>query len=175
MEKISIEGCRRPMRFAVFSDGFKVFKVTQEQAARFVKDDLPKLTAKPLKEREWYHGYIIMDYGDGRVDVGYLHGDLSKADKDRLIPRKYFKHSDKGCAYVPSREFYKVQTFAGCDFKIPYGGSDNQWFVDNLKGKLVNMQLNPELKKVLTGFEEEVLDNYFGKGNWEKFFRHVWS
>ena len=172
MEKISIEGCRRPMRFAVFSDGFKVFKVTQEQAVRFVKSELPALMGNPLHEREWYHGYIIMDLGDGRVEVGYLHGDLSKATKGDHIPPKY---SNKGCAYVASREFYIVQTFADCDFKIPYGGSDNQWFVDNLKGKLVNMQLNPELKKVLTGFEEEVLDNYFGKGNWEKFFRRVWS
>ena len=153
-----------------FFDGFKVYKVTEEQAARFVKDDLPKLTAKPLKEREWYHGYIIMDYGDGRVDVGYLHGDLSKADKDRLIPRKYFKHSDKGCAYVPSREFYKVQTFAECDFQIPWGGEKNRDLVDNLKEKLVNMQANPDLHKILTGFEEQVMDDFFGKGKWKKFF-----
>ena len=165
--KISISGCRRPMRFAVFSDGFKVYKVTEEQAARFVKDDLPKLTAEPLKEREWYHGYIIMDLGDGRVEVGYLHGDLSKATKGDHIPPKY---SNKGCAYVPSREFYKVQTFADCDFKIPYGGSDKQWFVDNLKEKLVNMQANPDLHKIFTGFEEQVMDDFFGKGKWKKFF-----
>ncbi|MBR4105752.1 MAG: hypothetical protein IKK52_00435 [Alphaproteobacteria bacterium] len=48
MKKISISGCRRPMRFAVFSDGFKVYKVTEEQAARFVKDELPALMGNPL-------------------------------------------------------------------------------------------------------------------------------
>lgn len=165
--KISIDGCRQPMRFAVFFDGFKVYKVTEEQAARFVKDDLPKLTAKPLKEREWYHGYIIMDYGDGRVVVGYLHGDLSKATKDDHIPPKY---SRKGCAYVPSRGFWKVQTFAECDFQIPWGGARNQDLVDNMKEKLVNMQANPDLHKILTGFEEQVMDDFFGVGKWQKFF-----
>lgn len=168
--KISDEGCRSAMRYVWFFDGFKVYKVTREQAARFVKDDLSKLTANPLHEREWYHGYVIIDYGNGCVDVGYLHGDLSKATKSDHIRPPKGKHSKEGCAYVPSREFYKVQTFAECDFQIPWGGARNQDLVDNLKEKLVNMQANPDLRKILTGFEEQVLDDYFGEGKWKKFF-----
>ncbi len=174
--KISIEGCRRPMRYVWFFGGFKVYKVTQEQAVRFVKADLPKLTANPLKEREWYHGYVIMDYGDGRVKVGYLHGDLTQATKDDRVRPLKGKHPGKGRAYIPSREFYEVQTFAECDFEKQWEGDERHLnWVDNLKKKLINMQLDPDLFKVFTGIEEDILDRHFGEDNWRKFFEETYE
>ena len=183
------------MRYAWFFDGFKVYKVSPEQAIRFVKADLPKLTVNPLREREWYHGYVIMDYGNGRVKVGYLLGDLTQATKyDRVRPLKvkvgYLlgdltqatkddrvrplkgKHPDKGRAYIPSREFYEVQTFAECSFEEQWEGDERHLFwAANLREKLINMQLDPDLFKVFTGIEADILDRYFGQDKWRRFFK----
>lgn len=185
--KISIYGIREKMEYPQFRNGFKVLKVSEEEAMRFTREKYREYAKKcaALQEGENYRGYVIFYHGRNFVEVGYIEGALVKiTDIKDLVnsncPQsvtaqgmdKLKAHLAKGWSYKVVKGDEKgvclrVQTFGGCDFSGEIEHLQNvgllQPYVEpevmeqEIRAKLVTAAVNWQTQELHISRDEELV------------------
>ena len=195
---INVDALNRKMELPQFREGFKVWKISKDDAMRFTKAQAENLKQYPLRIGEHYIGYIMVDHGEGWIEICYLNGALVKVTraKDLINPHSIVPPNMKEFEeMVRSGRFYKTVGGAGtyCKRVIMLAEQnyvpsvkhyqvigwiddklDTEAIAKNLRDRMVESAVSEKII-YLADHEKDILTDHFGLDYYKLFKLSVWE